>query len=197
MLLLWSGNDVTVTGLSHEQLLSLRTIVKESGTGVQGHSRATEEKAVALLTVNTLMQELDLSFDAAVKIVAKSHLASPSTLRRASITFTETGTLPIPSTAHRGRGNPNHPLHFPSEPTFDIEIAIHRIMYDQVAMKARHIALKHIQQQLLEEYQTHVGKFTLARWMEELGYAWGEKNFIGALKPLYQDFLNTRETYRS
>lgn len=60
-------------------------------------------------------------------------------------------------------------------------------MFDEVARKARHIALKHIQQQLLEEYRTHVGKFTLGRWMEELGYAWDEKNFIGALKPLYRD----------
>ena len=83
--------------------------------------------------------------------------------------------------------NPNHPLRFPSEPTFDIEIAIHRIMFDEVANEGKAYRAKHIQHQLLEDYRTHVGKFTLARWMEELGYAWDDKNFIGALKPLYRD----------
>ena len=38
--------------------------MKDSGTGVQGHSRSPVENAVALLTVETLTQQLGLSYDA-------------------------------------------------------------------------------------------------------------------------------------
>lgn len=70
---------------------------------------------------------------------------------------------------------------------FDVEIAIHRIMCEEVAKKAKHIAAKHIRQRLLDEHRTFVSIFTLTRWMHELGYAWDDKQFIGALKPQYRD----------
>jgi transposase len=49
------------------------------------------------------------------------------------------------------------------------------------------VAIKHIQQQLLEEEGAFVGDFTLRRWMHELGYAFGDKSWIGALTPQYRE----------
>jgi hypothetical protein len=69
-----------MTGLTHEQLLSLRAIVKESGTGVQGHSRSPVENARALLHVASHQQQ-GMSFDAAIKATATAELTSPSTIR--------------------------------------------------------------------------------------------------------------------
>jgi len=165
--------------------MSLRTIVKESGTGVQGHSRSPVENARALLHIHVL-QLLGLSYDAAVKAAAAAELASPSTLRAAAEQFSTTGVLPAPDTSQRGRGNPIHPLHSPSEPSFDIELCIHRALFE-VAKKVKHVAIKHIQQQLLEEEHLFVGEFTLRRWLHELSYAFGDKTWIGALTPQYRD----------
>src|SRR4051812_42782323 len=103
MRLLWCGNDVFTAGLTHEQLLSLRTIVKESGTGVQGHSRSPVENARALLHV-TSHQQQGMSFDAAVKVTATAELTSSSTIRSAYAEFTETGSITPPRTKHRGSG---------------------------------------------------------------------------------------------
>jgi len=100
--------------------------------------------------------------------------------------FSETGAFSAPSTAHRGRGNPAHPLHAPSEPTFEVELAIHRTMHE-AAKQVKHIAVKHIQQQLLEEEAVVVSDFILRRWLHELGYAFGDKTWIGALTPQYRD----------
>jgi transposase len=174
-------------GITHEQVISLRSTVKENGTGVQGHSRSPVENARAILLIHELMQQLNLSFDAAVKLTAKGELTSPSTLRSASVTFTSTGVLPVPKTSHRGSGNPNHPRHSHAEPDLDLEITIHRIMFEEVDNKAKHVAIKHIQQHLLEEHQTLVHEKMLRRWMHELGYVWDDKKFIGALTPQYRD----------
>jgi transposase len=56
--LLWSD-----TGLTHEQLLTLRTMVKESGSGVQGHARTPIENARALLHIS-VHQQHGPSYDA-------------------------------------------------------------------------------------------------------------------------------------
>jgi hypothetical protein len=172
-------------GLTHEQLTQLRSVLKEEGFGKQGHSRSPVENARALLHIHSHQQH-GLSFDAAVKATAQAELASPRTIRHAANTFSASGTLPQPDTAHRGRGHPDHPLHSPVDPSFDMELAIHRAML-AVAEHAKHVAVKHIQQQMLEEEHMFVGEFTLRRWMHELGYAWGDKNFIGALTPQYRD----------
>lgn len=160
-------------------------MIKEEGIGVQGHSRRASDNARALLHVASHQQH-GLSFDQAIKATAQGELASPSTLRDAVEEYHTTGTLNTPTTSHRGSGNPLHPLHSPSEPTLELELAIHRAMI-VVAKIAKHIAIKHIQHHLLGEAQTHISDFTLRRWMHELGYAWDDKNFIGALKPQYRD----------
>jgi hypothetical protein len=181
---LWRAGVRSCPGLSSEQLAQLRDSVKASCSGVQGHSRTPEENARALLHIHQHQQQ-GLSYDAAVKVTAAADVASPSTLRAASALFTSSGTLPPPSTAHLGRGNPNHPLHSPAEPTFEIELCIHRAL--ECTVKAEHTSVKRIQQQLLEEEHVHVGDFTLRRWLHELGYAWGDKMWVGALTPEYRD----------
>lgn len=98
------------TGLSHEQLSQLRSKMKQEGIGVQGHSRSVTDNARALLHV-AVHQQHGLSYDAAIKATAAAELASPHTIRVAVQQFSTSGSLPSPSTAHRGRGNPDHPLH--------------------------------------------------------------------------------------
>ena len=161
-------------------------MIKAEGIGKQGRSRTPQQNAVALRHVAAYVSH-GLSLDVSIKTAAAAECASPHTLRTALQQYTATGTLPSPSTSHRGRGNPNHPLHSPAEPDFDLEICIHRIMHEQIALKAKHIAVKHIQQQLLEEYRTFVSIFTLTRWMHELEYTWDDKKFIGSLTPQYRN----------
>ena len=174
------------TGITHEQLLFLRTTVKESGTGVQGHSRSPVENAVALLTVETLMQQLNLSYDAAIKLAAASQLASPSTIRAAYSTFNETGVLPIPSTSHRGRGNTDHPLHSSNTdaygPSFEAELLIHQLVHSQktdgVTVTATTIAAE-----LRAKQNVEVSRRTVRRWLRALGYRWRHKRYVGGMKP--------------
>ena len=112
-----------MTGLSHEQLVKLRSIVKEAGTGVQGHSRTPVENARALLHVSA-HQKHGLSYDAAVKTTAIAELASPSTLRAAADQFQTTGTL---AAAEDGRSKPKH-LFYRGEdgPSLAAQLLIHR-----------------------------------------------------------------------
>jgi Winged helix-turn helix len=186
MVRLWCGNDVPVAGLTHEQVLSLRTTAKETGTGVQGHSRSPVENAVALLTVNTLTQQLDLSFDAAVKIVAASHLASPSSIRASHATFTSTHSIPTPKTIHRGRGNPAHPLHISNTdaygPSFEAELLIHRLVHSQKT-EGVSITSTTIAAELREKLGIAIHRSTVRRWLHALGYRWRHKRYVGGMKP--------------
>jgi transposase len=171
-----------IVGLTHEQVVALQATVKDSGTGVQGHSRSPVENAVALLTVNTLTQQLHLSHDAAVKLTASSHLTSPSTLRRASTIFIETGTLSIPSTEHRGRGNTDHPLHDKGGPSFETEILMHNITHSQKT-KGVSITSTTITAELREKLGIKVDRSTVRRWLHTLGYRWRHKRYVGGMKP--------------
>jgi transposase len=160
--------------------------VKESGTGVQGHSRSTAENAVALLTVNTLTQQLDLSFDAAIKLTATSHLTSPSTLRHASIAFSETGTLPIPSRTPVGRTHPLHPFYSGVKgPSLAAEKLIHRELHE-VALNNVFQSCTTLRHELEEQLGIAVSKSTVHRWLHAMGYVYGKKHFV-----------NHPRTYRS
>lgn len=99
----------THLGLTHEQLLQLRRVVKDSGTGVQGHSRTPAENARALLHVEEHRRR-GMSYDAAVKATAAAELASPSTLRDVTKQFFNTGTLPTAHRAPVSRLDPRHPF---------------------------------------------------------------------------------------
>jgi hypothetical protein len=111
-----------MTGLSHEQLMKLRSIVKDSGTGVQGHSRTPFENARALLHIAEHKKH-GLSTDAAVKATAAAELASPSTLRAAADQFQTTGTL---TAAEDGRTKPKHPFYRGEDgPSLAAQLLIH------------------------------------------------------------------------
>ena len=125
----------STTGLSHEQLLQLRSKIKQEGIGVQGHSRSATDNARALLHVAVLQEQLGFSYDAAIKATAAAELASPSTLRNAAKKFTASGVLPLPDTSLRGRGNLQHPLHCSNTeaygPSLEAEQLVHELVHLQ------------------------------------------------------------------
>jgi transposase len=173
-------------GFSHEQLLKLRAVVKDNGTGVQGHTRSPVENARALLHVHQHRQR-GASFDAAIKAAATAELASPSTLRAAQQQFTATGVLPsLPSTAHRGKGNPTHPLHSSQTdeygPTYEAELLMHELVYKQKSDGAS-ITSTTIAAELRARLNMAVDRSTVRRWLRALGYRWRHKRYVGGMKP--------------
>lgn len=173
-------------GLTTEQLFALRTVVKNSGTGVQGHSRSAVENARALLHIEQHRQR-GMSYDAAVKATAAAELTSPSTLRDVTKQFVNTGTLPAPSsTTLRGRGNPSHPLHSSNSdaygPSYAAELLMHELVHKQktdgVSITATVIAAE-----LRERLSVTVDRRTVRRWLRALGYRWRLKRYVGGMKP--------------
>jgi transposase len=172
-------------GLTHEQLLTLRHLVKDSGTGVQGHSRSPTENARALLHIQ-VHQLQGMSYDAAVKVTASAELASPTTLRDVTKHYLNTGTLPTPSTERRGRGNPVHPLHSSNTdtygPSFEAELLMHHLVHaqktDGVLVTSPIIAAE-----LHSRLGIQIHCITVQRWLHSLGYQWRNKRYVGGMKP--------------
>jgi transposase len=166
-------------------LNALQTIVKEAGTGVQGHSRSPVENARALLHVRA-RQEQGMSFDAAIKTTAAAELASPSIIRSAYAEFSSTGSLTPPKTSHRGRGNPNHPLNSHNTdqygPSLEAEVLMHDSVHSQktegVTVTATTIAAE-----LRARLGIEITRRTVRRWLHALGYRWRHKRYVGGLKP--------------
>ena len=110
--------------MTHEQILSLRTTVKESGTGVQGHSRLPVENGRAIPHIHQ-HRERGASLDAAIKAVAVAEMASPTTIRSAYNQFITTGTL---NTPEDGRSHRAHPFHRgEAGPPLAAELLIHHL----------------------------------------------------------------------
>jgi len=177
---------VAHTGLTPEQLLALRTAVKESGTGVQGHTRSPVENARALLHIHNYQQQ-GMSFDTAVKNAAAAELASPSTLRDATTHFLNTGALPSPpSTAMRGKGNSMHPLHSSQTdeygPSYEAELLMHELVHAQQT-EAVAITSTTIAAELRTRLDVSVHRSTVRRWLRALGYRWRHKRYVGGMKP--------------
>lgn len=160
-------------------------LVRDSGTGVQGHSRSPVDNARAIEHVHQY-RERGLSLDAAIKTVATAEQASPTTIRKAYSTFIETGTLPVPTTSQRGRGNPNHPLHSDNTdaygPSFEAELLIHQLVHSQ---KTDGVTVTSIT--IKAELQVRLGitvhRDTVRRWMHALGYRWRHKRYVGGMRP--------------
>jgi len=164
------------TGLSHEQLLALRTIVKSHGTGVQGHSRSPVENARALLHTHEHRQR-GASLDEAIKSTAKAELASPSTLRAASAQFVSTGALTWPPTPI-DRTSPLHPFYSgESGPSFAAEQFIHRELHE-VTLNNVFQSCTTLRRELEEQLGLVVSKSTVHRWLHALGYVYGKKHFV-------------------
>jgi len=171
--------------MSHEQLLQLRAMLKEEGIGKQGHSRSPADNARALLHV-AVHQQHGLSFDAAVKATAAAELSSPHTIRAAVEQFTSTGAFPPPPTAHRGRGNPGHPLHSDNTdaygPSFEAELLMHKLVHKQKTEGAS-ITSTTIIAELRAQLNINVDRSTTRRWLHALGYRWRHKRYVGGMKP--------------
>jgi hypothetical protein len=154
----------------------LRSEVKESGTGVQGHSRSSGENARALLHV-AVHQQHGLSFDAAVKATAAAELASPSTLRSAAKRFASSGALIAP----RSPVDRSHPLHpfYSGEtgPSLAAEQLIHRELHE-VALNNVFQSCSTLRHELEEQLGVVVSKSTVHRWLHALGYVYGRKHFV-------------------
>jgi hypothetical protein len=131
-------------------------------------------------------QQRGLSFDAAIKATAAAELTSPSTLRSVVSEFAASGALPEPSTAHRGSGNPNHPLHSSNTerygPSFAAELLIHELVRSQKT-EGTYVTSTVIRAELQQRLSVDVCRRTVCRWLRELGYRWRHKRYVGGMKP--------------
>jgi transposase len=160
-------------------------MLKEDGIGKQGHSRSSTDNARALLHV-AVHQQHGMSYDAAIKATAQAELASPHTIRVAVQQFSTNGSLPSPSTAKRGRGNPDHPLHSSNTeeygPSFEAELLMHELVHKQktegITVTATTIAAE-----VRARLNIEVSRRTVGRWLRALGYRWRDKRYVGGMKP--------------
>jgi hypothetical protein len=178
---------LVLTGLSHEQLQELRDQLKAAGIGKQGRSRSPSTNARALLHI-AVYQEHGLSYDVAVKATATAELTSTHTLRAAAKEFAATGSLPIPSTEHLGRGNPAHPLNSANcdtaqcGPSLEAELLMHDLVHKQKT-EGVSITSTIIAAELRDKLAIAVHRSTVRRWMRALGYRWRHKRYVGGMKP--------------
>lgn len=172
-------------GYTHQQLVQLRGIVKESGTGVQGHQRTPEENARALLHVHQYQQH-GLSWHESVQATAAAELTSPTTLRRANQQFQQTSSLPPPDTSRRGRGHPSHPLHMLNTdrygPSYEAELLVHKLVNAQKTEGVT-VTTTTIRADLLKELGISVSRSTVRRWLHYLDYRWRHKRYVGGMRP--------------
>jgi len=131
-------------------------------------------------------QQRGLSLDAAIKATATAELTSPSILRSVISEFSASGALPQPSSAHRGKGNPDHPLHSGNTdrygPSFAAELLIHELVRSQKT-EGTYVTSTVIRAELQQRLSIDVCRRTVRRWLRELGYRWRHKRYIGGMKP--------------
>jgi len=181
-------------GLSHEQLDALRAIVKESGTGVQGHTRSPVENARALLHVHSCQQQ-GMSNDAAIKTTAAAELASPSTLRAVQQQFATTGALTLPHGAPVNRSHPLHPFYSgETGPPLAAQLLIHRQLH-AVTLENTFESCNTLRTALAAELGIVVSKSTVCRWLHALGYVYGKKHFVNQARS-YRNALIRRYIYK-
>jgi hypothetical protein len=167
--------------------------VKESGTGLQGHSRTPVENARALLHVAAYQQH-GFSSDAAIKAAAGAELASPSTIRAAAKQFANTGTLTAQRTSV-ARSSPLHPFYSgESGPSFAAEQLIHRELHE-VALNNVFQSCTTLRHELEEQLGIAVSKGTVHRWLHALGYQYGRKHFVNQARS-YRNALIRHYIYK-
>jgi transposase len=147
-------------------------IVKESGSGVQGHQRTAEENARAVLHVQQHCEK-GLSFDVAVKATAAAEIASPTTIRTAILQFNTTGSLVPPEDQ---RSHRSHPFYKESGPSLAAELLIHHRL-QQVADENTYESCTTLRDELKQELGISLHKSTIHRWLHALGYQYGKKCF--------------------
>jgi transposase len=148
--------------------------MKEAGMGKQGHSRAPEENARAILHIHQ-HQLHGLSYDAAIKATAAAEITSPSTLRAVVKEFQSTNEL---HACEKSRGSPLHPFCTgESGPSLEAELLIHRQL-QAVPEKNTFESCNTLRVALKEELGISVSKTTVHNWLHALGYVYGKKHFI-------------------
>jgi transposase len=181
---------LTCAGLSHEQLLQLRDIIKASGSGKQGHSRTPEENARALLHIRQHQQQ-GLSFNAAIKVTAAAEVACPSTLRTAMKEFQQQERIEQKDR----RSHPSHPFYRgESGPSLDGELLIHRLLLN-VQENNTFESCETLRVALADELGVVVCKRTVHSWLHALGYTYGKKHFINS-PASYSNALIRRHIYK-
>ena len=119
------------------------------------------------------------SLNQAVNHCAAATRACPATVRRAFLAFKQEGDVPKPYTAHRGSGNPNHPLSLEnSKLTLKGELLIHQLL-QTVRDKNTQETITTIRAALAQN-GTDVSRTTVFRRLHALSYKWTNKRFIGA-----------------
>lgn len=185
--------DACCTDLSHEQLLQLRSIVKNSGTGVQGHSRSPVENARALLHVH-IHRLQGMSNDAAIKATAAAEFASPSTLRAVQQQFTTTSALTQQRTPV-DRSNPLHPFYSGEiGPPLAAQLLIHRQLH-AVTLENTFESCNTLRTALAAELGIIVSKWTVRRWLHSMGYVYGKKHFVNQTRS-YRNVLIRSYIYK-
>jgi len=172
-------------GLTHDQLIELRETIKQAGLGKQGHSRTVEENARALLHIHQY-QRLGASYTTAVNAAARAEVSSTTTLYSLADEYHSSGTITPPDTSQQGRGNPDHPLHSLNTeeygPSLQTELFMHEILCEQNT-KDRYVTSITLAKLLKEKQNISVSARTVRRWLNQLGYEWREKKYVGGMKP--------------
>jgi hypothetical protein len=184
------GRSTAVPESTLEQLEQLRSELKQQGVGHQGRSRSETDLTRAVFHVGTVLQQTGLSLNQSINMVAEIELATPHTIRAVYNDFVASSTVTPPSTSHRGRGNPEHPLHSNNTdlygPTLEAETLIHTLVATQ---KTEGVAITSttIRAELKDKQQIDIHRSTVRRWMHTLGYRWRHKRYIGGMKPQAKD----------
>jgi len=179
--------------LSHEQFIKLRSVIKDSGTGVQGHSRSPVENARALLHIRSYQQQ-GMSYDAAVKAAAAAELSSPSTLRAVSQQFAATGAL-TPPRSPVDRSHPLHPFYLgESGPPLAAQLLIHHQLR-QVTLENTYESCNTLRTALAAQLGIVVSRWAVRRWLHSMGYVYGKKHFVNS-DPSYRWTLIRRYIYQ-
>jgi hypothetical protein len=172
--------DCGSPGLSHSQLEQLRSELKQQGIGHQGRSRSETDLTRAVHGVGVLQQQLSFSLNQSVNIIAATELATPSTVRSAYSSFCSSGSITPPSSDHRGRGNPSHPLHTVEGLPLEAEITVHRRLSDAKATNT-YESVPTLQAALLAENGVDTSQASLKRWLKDNDYVWVRKKYMGTM----------------
>jgi transposase len=173
---------VVSTGLSHSQLTQLRNELKQQGVGHQGRSHSETDLTRAVHGVGVLQQQLHLSLNQSVNLIAATELATPRTIRTAYTEFSSSGSITPPSSEHRGCGNPDHPLH-PDKLEglpLEAELTLHRHLHD-ARENNTYESVPTLLAALRQENSHNTSESTLKRWLHSQGYSYGKKRLMGTM----------------
>lgn len=168
---------------SHHFLL--RAALHSHGAGVKGVQRDGLSHTRYLMHLPQYMA-LGLSLNEAIKRVSIAEMIRPATVREVTNSFLKHHLLPVdPTPRPRGIGSPLHPLYREGGPSLEAEVLIHRHL---VTVKEKNFfeSSTTLAAALQQELNMFVCPRTVINWLHQLGYSYGKKKFVGALKPAYK-----------